>query len=193
MRPMSLKLFRSTGYSSILMAGETRVAMHPGWLILCTSLWVGLACNLDMWRALGGSPVGGGLGQALMTGAFAAASGAIVLSLLGWRKTLKPAALLIVLTAALGASAAWQAAAPVDSAAAGMHMSSLQAFSWRALLHWQIGAILAGLALPPAIWICKTRVRRLPGNKQLGVNLTGILAAGAVLAPSGFILFSGRF
>jgi lipid A ethanolaminephosphotransferase len=190
---MSLKLFRSTGYSSILMAGETRVAMHPGWLILFTSLWVGLVCNIDLWHALGGSTGGGGLGQAFTTGAFAAAAGAIVLSLLGWRKTLKPAALLIVFAAALAASAAWQTAVPADSAAAGMHMSSLPALSWRGLLHWQIGAILAGLALPPAIWICKTRVRRLSGNKQLGVNLTGILAAGAVLAPSGFILFGGRF
>ena len=189
---MSLKLFRSTGYSSILMAGETRVAMHPGWLILFTSLWVGFACNLDMWRALGGSP-SGGLGQALTTGAFAAGAGAIVLSLLGWRKTLKPAALLIVFAAALAAGAAWQAAAPVDTAAEGMRLSGLLVLSWRGLLHWQVGAILAGLALPPAIWICTTRVRRLSGNQQLGVNVTGILAAGAVLAPCGFILFSGRF
>ena len=189
---MSLKLFRSTGYSSILAAGETRVAMHPGWLILFTSLWVGLACNVDLWRALGGSP-GGGLGQALTTGAFAAGAGAIVLSLLGWRKTVKPAALLIVFAAALAASAAWQAAVPADTAAAGMSLSGLLVLPWRGLLHWQVGAILAGLALPPAIWICKTRVRRLPGSKQLGVNLAGILAAGAVLAPSAFILFSGRF
>src|SRR5689334_22727501 len=146
---MPLKLFRSTGYSSILMAGETRVAMHPGWLILFTSLWIGFACNLGLWRELGGS-VSGGLGQVLMTGAFAAAAGAAALSVLGWRKTLKPAAVLAVLAAALAAGMAWQAAAET------MGLSGLPVLSWRGLLHWQVGAIVAGLALPPAIWICKT-------------------------------------
>jgi glucan phosphoethanolaminetransferase (alkaline phosphatase superfamily) len=188
---MSLKLFRSTGYSSILSVGETRqVATHPGWLILFTSLWVGFACNVALWRELGSSP-GGSLGQALTTGAFAAASAGVALSVLGWRKTLKPAALLIVFVAALAAIAAWQAPVPADTATADTRLSSLLSLSWRALLHWQVGAILAGLALPPAIGICNTRIRRLPGNRQLGVNLTGILAAGAVLAPSGFLLFRG--
>ena len=93
--------------------------------------------------------------------------------------------------AALAAIAAWQAAAPGDAAAGGTRLSGLLVLSWRDLLHWQIGAILAGLALAPAIWICKTRVRRLSGNQQLGVNLTGVLAAIAVLAPSGFLLFRG--
>ena len=189
---MSLKLFRSTGYSSILDAGETHAPTHPGWLILFISLWVGIACNVPLWRELGGSPAGG-LGQGLMTGAFTAAAGAVVLSALGWRKTLKPAALLVVFAAALAASAAWQAAVSADTAAAGMRLSALPVLSWHGLLNWQVGAILAGLALPPAIWICKTRVRRLPGGQQLGVNVTGILAAGAVLAPSAFVLFSGRF
>ena len=49
---MTLKLFRSTGYSSILVPGETRVAMHPGWLGMAISLWGGLACNVVLWRAL---------------------------------------------------------------------------------------------------------------------------------------------
>jgi glucan phosphoethanolaminetransferase (alkaline phosphatase superfamily) len=187
---MSLKLFRSTGYSSILSAGETRVAMHPGWLILFTSLWVGFACNVALWRELGASAGGGSLGQALTTGAFAASAAAVVLSALGWRKTLKPAALLIVFVAALAAIAAWQAAVPADTAAAGTRLSGLLP-SWRDLLHWQVGATLAGLALPPAIWICNTRVRRFSGHRQLGVNVSGVLAAGAVLAPSGFLLFRG--
>jgi glucan phosphoethanolaminetransferase (alkaline phosphatase superfamily) len=187
---MSLKLFRSTGYSSILSAGETRVAMHPGWLILFASLWVGFACNVALWRDLGASPGGGSLGQALTTGAFAASAAAVVLSVLGWRKTLKPAALLVVFVAALAAIAAWQAAVPGDIAAAGTRLSALLP-SWRDLLHWHVAATLAGLALPPVIWISNTRVRRLSANQQLSVNVTGILAAGAVLAPSGFILFRG--
>ena len=181
---MALKLFRSTGYSSILSAGETRVAVHPGWLILATSLWVGFACNPALWRGVGAA-------QSLLAGAFIAAAVAAVLSLLGWRKTVKPAALLILFVMALAASAAWQATPPAENASASMSWSSLFALSWPDLLHWRAGVLLAALALPPATWICKTRFRRLSGSHQLGVNLTGMLAAGAVLAPSGFLLFRG--
>jgi lipid A ethanolaminephosphotransferase len=156
---MSLKLFRSTGYSSILPAGETRVAMHPGWLILFTSLWSGFACNAALWRALGASPGSGSLAQALMMGAFAAAAAAVVLSVLGWRKTLKPAALLVLFLAALAAGVAWQTPLDPDNGYAGLRLSSLLLPSWHGPLRWQVGAILAGLALPPAIWICKTRMR----------------------------------
>lgn len=190
---MSLKLFRSTGYSSILSAGETRVAMHPGWMILLTSVWAGLACNVALWRELSALPDGGaGLGRALVTSAFIASAGAVVLSVLGWRKTLKPAATLILLLAALAASAAWVQPLPADNPA-GPRLFSLILPSWTGLLHWQAWAALAGLALLPAMWVSKTRVRRLPGDEQLGVNLTGILAAGAMLALSGFFLFGRLF
>ena len=66
---MALKLFRSTGYSTLLMPGEARLAMHPGWLVLATSLWLGLACNVALWRELSGSAMGTGLATALLGGA----------------------------------------------------------------------------------------------------------------------------
>jgi len=190
MRGMALKLFRSTGYSSILSPGETRVAMHPGWLILFTSLWVGFACNVLLWRELRvqGST---GLAQAFAMGAFTAAACGAVLSLLGWRKTLKPAATLLLFVAALVASNTWGQAVPLDGGLAAMRPSSLLLPSWTSLLHWQAWATVAGLALVPAVWVSKTQVRRLPGQHQLSVNVTGILAAGAVLALSGFALFGG--
>jgi hypothetical protein len=34
-------------------------------------------------------------------------------------------------------------------------------------------------------------VRRLSGGDQLSVNMTGVMVAGAVLALTGFLLFSG--
>ncbi len=189
--PMSLKLFRSTGYSSILSAGETRVAMHPGWMILLTSVWAGFACNAALWRALflrGGA----GLGQALATGTFLACASAVALSVLGWRKTLKPAATLILFLAALSASTAWVQAMPADSGLAQLRLAGLALPSWGGLLHWQAWAALTVLALLPAMWVSKTRVRRLPGDQQLSVNAIGSLTAGALLALSGFLLF-GRF
>jgi glucan phosphoethanolaminetransferase (alkaline phosphatase superfamily) len=181
---MSLKLFRSTGYSSILTAGETRLAMHPGWMILATSIWVGFACNVVLWRQLR-APVSSSLGQALATGVFAAAACAVVLSILGWRKTLKPAATLILFLAALAVCAAWEQPAAKDRL--------LMLPSWNGLLQWQAWATLAGLALLPAVWVCKTRLRRLPGNEQLSANLACIFAAATVLAVSGFALLGSPF
>jgi glucan phosphoethanolaminetransferase (alkaline phosphatase superfamily) len=187
---MSLKLFRSTGFSSILTAGETRVPMHPGWMILATSMWVGFASNGALWQQLR-APGSSSPGHALAFGAFVAAACAVVLSILGWRKTLKPAATVILFLAALGVCATWGGAAPTDGSLAGLAISSLHLPSWNGLLQWQAWAILAGLAVLPAIWVCKTRVRRLSGQQQLSVNLTGIFAAGSALALCAFLVFDG--
>jgi lipid A ethanolaminephosphotransferase len=185
---MSLKLFRSTGYASILSAGETRLPMHPGWMILLTSVWAGFACNAALWHELS---AGAGLRQALTTSTFIAAAGAMLLSLLGWRKTLKPAALLILLLAGLAASTAWRQAAPLSNGVAAMRFPGLLLPSWSGLLQWHLWATVAALVLLPAVWVWKTQVRRLSGNEQLGVNLIGMVAAGGVLALSGFLLFGG--
>lgn len=184
---MSLKLFRSTGYSSILSAGETRVATHPGWVILLTSLWAGFASNAALWRELS-APAAGGMGTALLTGAFFAAAGAAVLSLLGWRKTLKPAATAVLFLAAL---AAHHAADHPSMGHSGLY--SLPLPSAAGLMQWQTWASVAVLALVPAIFICKVHLRRLPGQEQLRVNVTGAMLAAAVLAASGFILYGGRY
>ena len=86
---MSLKLFRSTGFESILTPGETRASLHPGWIITATSAWAGFVCNVALWRELwaGDRPA---LARAFALGAFVAAICAVILSVLGWRKTLKP-------------------------------------------------------------------------------------------------------
>lgn len=180
---MSLKLFRSTGYSSILAAGETRLATHPGWMIFWTSVWVGFACNTVLWRQLR-SPGSSSLTQALAFGVFAAGLCGFVLSLLGWRKTLKPAALAMLFVAALGVCAVWSRAAPP---AGGLSFWEPALPSWDGLLRWQAWAALAGLALVPACWVCRTQVRRLPGQQQLGVNVTGMVLAGSLLAASAFL------
>lgn len=184
---MSLKLFRSTGYESILSPGETRLARHPRWIVLGTSGWAGFACNVALWRELWALPAGAGLAHALVLGTFVAAACATVLSLLGWRKTLKPAATLVLLLAALSAAATWGQASPADGTA-GLHLSNLVP-SWASLLRWQISALLVGMAMAPMLWVWNSSVRRLPGSEQFGSNVIGMLAGGAVLAASGFLLF----
>jgi glucan phosphoethanolaminetransferase (alkaline phosphatase superfamily) len=189
---MSLKLFRSTGYESILSPGETRAAMHPGWVIAAISVWAGFACNVALWRELWAGDKAG-LAWALVLGAFIAAVCAVFLSVLGWRKTLKPAATLILFVAALTACAIWGQAIPVDASLLQKRLSTLILPSWASLLRWQVSALLMVLALAPTIWLWNTQVRRLPGPQQLSINMMGILLASILVAGSGFLLFRGSF
>ena len=186
---MSLKLFRSTGFSSILSPGETRQAMHPRWIVLGASAWAGFACNVALWRGLWALPAGAGLGHALALGTFIAAACCVVLSLLGWRTTLKPAATLVLLLAALSATAIWGQGLPLDAGVADQRLASLVLPSWASLLRWQVSVLLVVLAMAPMVWVWNSKVRRLPGPEQLGSNIMGMMSGGALLVASGFLLF----
>jgi lipid A ethanolaminephosphotransferase len=187
---MALKLFRSTGYSSILAPGETHVAKHPGWLVLAVSLWAGFVCNVLLWRAVAALPATSGLPHAVALGAFIAGACAVFLSILGWRKTLKPAATLVLFLAGLSSCAIWSQGLPLSSIAE-VRLPTLFMPSWASLLRWQVSLLLVVLAVLPTIWAWNTPVRRLPGPAQLAANLRGMLAAAVVLGASGFMLFGG--
>jgi glucan phosphoethanolaminetransferase (alkaline phosphatase superfamily) len=185
---MSLKLFRSTGFASILDPGETRVAMHPGWVIAAVSAWIGFVANVAVWRGFSSGDAGG-LAQAVTLGAFIAAGCAAILSVLGWRKTLKPAATLMLLLAALAAANIWGQALPVNGALVEGGMSGLFFPPWASLLRWQVLFLIVFLGLVPMLWVWQTHVRRLPGPQQMGINMTGVFLAGVLLVGSGFMLF----
>lgn len=185
---MALKLFRSTGYSSILAPGETHLARHPAWLALAVSLWAGFACNVLLWRAVAALPDSAALPRALLLGAFIAAACGLVLGLLGWRKTLKPAATVLLFAAGLSACAIWGQALPLDSIAE-VRVSRLLLPSWATLLRWQVSLLLVVLAVVPTIWVWNTPVRRVPGPKQLGANVKSMLVSAVVLAAAGALLF----
>jgi glucan phosphoethanolaminetransferase (alkaline phosphatase superfamily) len=187
---MSLKLFRSTGYSSILAPGESRTATHPGWLVLLASLWIGFACNVALWRevrSLGDSP---GLTRALLAGAFIAAASGAFLSLLGWRRTIKRATTLLLLLAALVAACIWVQAKPLDSTLLDHGLRALVLPTWPSLLRWQFPAVVACLGLLPMLWVWQLQLRRLPGPRQLAANLTGMAIGAAAMLLTGWLLFA---
>ena len=186
---MMLKLFRSTGYSSILVPGETRVAMHPAWLVLGLSLWVGLACNVGLWRLVT-TGRGTDLQAALMTGLFAAAATGVFLSLMGWRRTLKLAATGWLLLAALIACSLWLRSLPFDASLLQKGPRELMP-AWSSLTRWQAPALLVALALPPMLWVWNIPLRRLSGPAQLAANVTGMALGGVVLLASGYVLARG--
>jgi glucan phosphoethanolaminetransferase (alkaline phosphatase superfamily) len=181
---MSLKLFRSTGYSSILVPGETRLAMHPGWVVVATSAWVGFACNVPLWRALAGH--GGGLSGALLGAVFATGGSAALLSFFGWRRTLKLVATAALFGAAVVACLMWASGPAIDGAHA---LPSLAAVSWASLMHWQAGALMLALGLLPMLWVWQAQLRRLPGPRQLAANSAGIAFGLALMAGAGLLLF----
>lgn len=188
---MGLKLFRSTGYSSLLMAGEARLAMHPGWMILGVSLWAGFVPNVALWRVLSGHDAGHGLVHAIALGACIAGASGMFLSLLGWRKTLKPAATLILFLAALAASSIWSQALPVDASLFDRGPLSVIVPPWTSLLRWQVSVGLALLALVPSLWVWQKGLRRLPGPQQLTVTMVGLVLGFIVLAGSSWLLAGG--
>ena len=189
---MSLKLFRSTGYSSILGPGETRVAPHPAWLVLAVSLWIGFACNVALWRhllALVGAP---GLARSLLAGAFIAAACGCVLSLLGWRHTLKRVASVLLLLAALVAACIWVQGLPLDGSLLERGLRALVLPAWPSLLRWQFPAILVVLGVGPVLWMSQLRMRRLAGPQQLQSNLIGMLVGFVVMVVTGWLAFTIR-
>lgn len=174
---MSLKLFRSTGFHSILSPGETRVALHPGWAVLGVSAWIGVACNVWFWQAL----IRGGdfLGPLVLALAVTACA-ATALSLLGWRRTFKPIATLCLLMAALVASGAWTQNVTLQAALEGRRLGALMP-TWASLFGWQVPLLLVLLGLIPVLWLWNTQLRRLSGSAQWRSN-TGSLFFYAPLA-----------
>lgn len=186
---MSLKLFRSTGYSSILAPGESRIATHPAWLVLGVSLWIGFACNVALWREVRFLGTGPGLPRALLAGVFISAVCGTLLSLLGWRRTVKRTATLLLLFAALVAASLWVQARPVDADLFDQGLRGVLIPAWPSLLRWQFPTLLGVLGLAPMLWVWQLQIRRLPGPQQLASNMTGMLLGLGITALSGWFLF----
>ena len=177
---MALKLFRTTGHNTLLMPGEARLPPHPGWMILTASLWLGIACNVALWRTLASG--GSGWRIALAVSGLLGGASAMVLSLLGWRRTLKPAITILLFIGALVACGLWIQALPIDSLW-NLRPRALMP-PWASLVGWQLPVLVAVLALLPTVWAWNVTLRRLAGPVQLRANLLGMLLGAAVMLTS---------
>ncbi|HYD76416.1 hypothetical protein [Ramlibacter sp.] len=177
---MSLKLFRSTGFHSILTPGEARLALHPGWAVAIAAGWIGVACNVWFWHALGGrtEQLPAAVGAALT---MAGAAG-FVLSLLGWRRTFKAAATgLLLLGALLAGGVLTQDLPPELLVDSGLRLSTLMP-TWASLFQWQVPSLLVLLGLLPVLYLWNLQLRRLPGSAQWRTNLAGMVTWALVFA-----------
>ena len=180
---MALRLFRTTGYSTLLMPGESRLATHPAMLVLWASLWLGVACNVGVWRALAGT-----LDWRTAAGAVLLVCGGTgaVFSVLGWRRTLKPAITLALIAGALVAAGLWSQQLPIDTLWQGPPRTLLPA--WTSFMRWDVLALMLVLAVLPIVWLWNHSVRRMPGPRQLQSNFLGALVGALVFGGGLFLL-----
>ncbi|MEJ8840287.1 hypothetical protein [Ramlibacter sp. AN1133] len=176
---MALKLFRSTGYSSLLMPGESRVATHPSWLVFGASLWLAIACNVGLWRLLAGTApdVRSALASVLLLGG----ANGVFLSMFGWRRTIRFAITVALLVGTLVACGLWSQQLPIEILWHGPSRSLLPA--WTNFLRWQVLALVLVLAVLPIVWVWNHALRRVSGPAQARANLVGgVIAAVVFLA-----------
>ena len=177
---MSLKLFRTTGYSTMLLPGEAQLAPSPAWAVAAVSAWVSLACNVGLWQGvvdLDIAVVARALAQGFMVGGAAGA----LLSLVCWRRTFKPLASTLLVLASASAAGTWLHKLPVSFG----HAAPERFFpGWAGLLDWRVSTMLAVLGLVPVLELWGTPLRRLTGPAQLGANLKG-LGLGGLLGATG--------
>lgn len=180
---MALKLFRTTGYSTLLMPGEARVAPHPARLVLWGTLWLALACNVALWRLLGGALQD--WRPALAWVAIVGGTAGIFLSLLGWRRTVRMALTVSFIAGALVACGLWTQQLPVETVWQGPPRTWLPA--WASFLRWQVPALVLVLAVIPIVFVWNAPFRRLSGPAQLRANVLGAVLAGIVLGAGLFL------
>jgi glucan phosphoethanolaminetransferase (alkaline phosphatase superfamily) len=181
---MALRLFRTTGYSTLLMPGEARLALHPAWLVLAASLWLAVVCNVGVWRL----PFQPDQARTVL-GTIAVVGGAsgVLLSLLGWRRTLKLAVTLLVFGGALIACGLWVQQLPLETLWQQQRPRSLLP-GWASFMRWQVTAMMLVLGVVPVVWVWNIPVRRLPGPAQLQSNILGALLAALVFGGGLFLL-----
>ncbi|RYG12456.1 MAG: DUF1705 domain-containing protein [Burkholderiales bacterium] len=166
---MALKLFRTTQYSSSSLFTHTRPAAGtwPLMLVLGSGLWLAVFGNLALWRAVAHGAEGGGAVLGLALGAGITAFNCALLSLLAWRRLLKPAISALFLLAAAGT---WfllaDTAGPAD----------LKPWAgWLRLLAVLLVAVL------PMVWVWLRPVRLITGRRQFTGNVVILVLSLAVL------------
>jgi glucan phosphoethanolaminetransferase (alkaline phosphatase superfamily) len=180
---MALRLFRTTGYSTLLMPGESRMPTHPAMLVLWGSLWLGIVCNVAVWRCIAGT-----VEPRTALGSFLVISGAsgILFSLLGWRRTLKATLTVVIVAGALVAAGLWSQQLPIETLWQGPSRVLLPA--WTSFMRWDVLALMALLAVLPIVWLWNHQVRRVPGPRQLQSNITGSLLAALMFGAGLFLI-----
>ena len=181
--------FRAAGLAP--QATPSTRALHPSKAVLLLSLWLAIVCNVPLWRAVAVLPGQGSLrgwGFALAFALIITAGNVALLSLLAWRFTLKTAATVLLLMAALGAYFMLAYGIVID---ASMLTNALQTdfHESRDLLNWHLPVTVLALSAPPLLWLQRRPLQRLGALHQLGHNALLLVVALLTLVASVLLVF----
>jgi lipid A ethanolaminephosphotransferase len=194
---MGLKLFRTTGHSSLLDTrtaaawqhrGKVVMGRNPLGLLLIVSIWLGTVGNYALWRTLAG------LGMLRTAGdyAFFVAFAIIIIgtlcllgALLAWPRTIKPLLVILVLVAGAGAHFMLTYGVVIDVTMITNVLQTNPAETRDLVsLRWLVTMlVIAGV---PCVWLWRQKVQRVAWPRQLVRNLVfAVVCAVVVLAALG--------
>ncbi len=164
---------------------------RPATLILLVSVWLALAGNLPLWRTVWPLPELVGLRGALFAFAlfvWIVAALHMLLSLLAWKRLLKPVLLLLLLTAAANSYFMLQYGVVIDATMMA-NVAHTDAREVRDLVSWNLLLSLLLLGVLPGGWLLRQQLVFRPLWPQTWRNLTGAVMALVVLMLVTLLMF----
>jgi len=154
-------------------------AWRPAALILLVSCWLALVGNLPLWRTVWPLPeFAGWRGVLFAAGMFIwiVAAQTMLLSLVAWKRVLKPVLLLMLLIAAVNSYFMWQYGVVIDATMMA-NVANTDVREVRDLLSWPMALSLGVIAILPGWWLLRQPVVTRRWAPQALRNLVGAVVA----------------
>jgi lipid A ethanolaminephosphotransferase len=182
---MALRLFHITEFaeSRLLSPASQRNASPSFVVVLLFCLWLASICNLALWQALSRLPPTGAASTwwtGVVLGLMMTCALIMLLSFLSWRWTLKPALTLVLVLAAINAHLMLTQGAFINAESLSRIVSN-PGVQLRAMLGWQVFAIVLLLGIAPSILLWRIPVRRTALSSKLLENIALFAVAGIIL------------
>ncbi len=174
-----------------LDTGAARGGRSPAWLILPVSCWLALAGNLPMWRTIWPLPELAGWRGVLFAGGvvvWIAAALTMLLSLLAWKRLLKPVLLLLLFTAAVSSYFMQQYGVVIDATMLA-NVANTDVREVRDLMSWSLLLHIVLIAVLPCWWLLRQPVAMRRVGLQAARNLVGAALALLVLLGVTLLVF----
>ena len=165
---------------------------NPLWLAALTGLWLAVLPNWPLWRALVALPETDSWRGAIFVAGFGVMIASLttaVLSLAAWRHTIKPAAVFLVVAAAIGAHFMGAYGGVIDTT---MMRSTLQTNVHEVgeLLNVRLIVDMTVLGVLPLIVIARMRLSQPSAGRQCVRNAAGFVGSLLLLCAAGASLFA---
>ena len=174
------------------LSSDSSAGWNPLTLALLAGVWIAALPNWPLWSALIALPETASLRGGLFVvgfGVMLAALMTALLALFAWRWTIKPAIVVVLLSAAFGAHFMGSYGVVIDTT---MMTNVLQTDprEVRDLLNWRLFASVLVMAGVPMLALWRMRVSRTRWWPQVGRNALGFVLSLVVLGALVFALFA---